>query len=208
MSDTFYTSLPCTAVESSEDLSSISVRQALERNKVQLFTLYAFGFGLFPALPLAMPCWTCPSFDSLGRCPLTSESSWTTHSEDTSSPSFGPSYTDLQPINAEEQPSGRASGADSTGKMESGAVRGSLARSLWATCYYCWSLCSQFCLQNEFRCAHPVKELEYKAVQNCIMKKHIHRLADCLAGHWYGKAIDSLSQCVISWLVQILFPVT
>ncbi|XP_057344224.1 stonin-2 isoform X2 [Manis pentadactyla] len=66
------------------------------------------------ALPLAMPCWTCPSFDSLGRCPLTSESSWTTHSEDTSSPSFGPSYTDLQPINAEEQPSGRASGADST----------------------------------------------------------------------------------------------
>ncbi|XP_057344225.1 stonin-2 isoform X3 [Manis pentadactyla] len=71
------------------------------------------------ALPLAMPCWTCPSFDSLGRCPLTSESSWTTHSEDTSSPSFGPSYTDLQPINAEEQPSGRASGADSTDNSSS-----------------------------------------------------------------------------------------
>ncbi|XP_070370250.1 stonin-2 isoform X2 [Equus asinus] len=68
------------------------------------------------ALPLTMPCWMCPSFNSLGRCPLTSESSWTTHSEDTSSPSFGPSYTDLQLIHAEEQMSGRASGADSTDK--------------------------------------------------------------------------------------------
>ncbi|KAM9645695.1 stonin-2 isoform 2-T4 [Trichechus inunguis] len=66
------------------------------------------------ALPLTMPCWTCPSFHSLGRCPLASESSWTTHSEDTSSPSFGPSYTDLQVISAEEQTSGKASGADST----------------------------------------------------------------------------------------------
>ncbi|XP_048655080.1 stonin-2 isoform X1 [Marmota marmota marmota] len=66
------------------------------------------------ALPLTMPCWTCPSFDSLRRCPLTSESSWTTHSEDTSSPSIGPSHTDLQLVNAEEQTSGRASGADST----------------------------------------------------------------------------------------------
>ena len=64
-----------------------------------------------------MPCWTCPSFDSLGRCPLPSESSWTTHSEDTSSPSFGPSYTDLQVVSAGEQ-SGLASGADSTGKRE------------------------------------------------------------------------------------------
>nr|XP_012332309.1 stonin-2 isoform X3 [Aotus nancymaae] len=71
------------------------------------------------ALPLTMPCWTCPSFDSLGRCPLTSESSWTTHSEDTSSPSFGCSYTDLQLINAEEQTSGRASGADSTDNSSS-----------------------------------------------------------------------------------------
>ncbi|XP_032338352.1 stonin-2 isoform X2 [Camelus ferus] len=66
------------------------------------------------ALPLTVPCWTCPSFDSLGRCPLPSESSWTTHSEDTSSPSFGPSYTDLQPISAEELTSGPASRADST----------------------------------------------------------------------------------------------
>ncbi|PNJ65049.1 LOW QUALITY PROTEIN: STON2 isoform 4 [Pongo abelii] len=71
------------------------------------------------ALPLTMPCWTCPSFDSLGRCPLTSESSWTTHSEDTSSPSFGCSYTDLQLINAEEQTSGQASGADSTDNSSS-----------------------------------------------------------------------------------------
>uniref|UniRef100_A0A8C5UZW1 Stonin-2 n=1 Tax=Microcebus murinus TaxID=30608 RepID=A0A8C5UZW1_MICMU len=71
------------------------------------------------ALPLTMPCWTCPSFDSLRRCPLTSESSWTTHSEDTSSPSFGRSYTDLQLINAEEQMSGRASGADSTDNSSS-----------------------------------------------------------------------------------------
>uniref|UniRef100_H0WRL9 Stonin-2 n=1 Tax=Otolemur garnettii TaxID=30611 RepID=H0WRL9_OTOGA len=71
------------------------------------------------ALPLTMPCWTCPSLDSLRRCPLTSESSWTTHSEDTSSPSFGRSYTDLQGINAEEQTSGQASGADSTDNSSS-----------------------------------------------------------------------------------------
>lgn len=64
--------------------------------------------------PLTMPCWMCPSFNSLGRCPPTSESSGTTHSEDTSSPSCGPSYTDLQLISAEEQMSGLASGADST----------------------------------------------------------------------------------------------
>uniref|UniRef100_A0A8D0X2Y7 Stonin-2 n=1 Tax=Sus scrofa TaxID=9823 RepID=A0A8D0X2Y7_PIG len=66
------------------------------------------------ATSLTLPCWTCPSFDSLGRCPLPSENSWTTHSEDTSSPSFGPSYTDLQLVSAEEQMSGPASGADST----------------------------------------------------------------------------------------------
>lgn len=71
------------------------------------------------ALTLTMPCWTCPSFDSLRRCPLTSESSWTTHSEDTSSPSVDPSYTDLQLIHAEEQASGRASGADSTDNSSS-----------------------------------------------------------------------------------------
>nr|XP_055159629.1 stonin-2 isoform X2 [Nyctereutes procyonoides] len=71
------------------------------------------------ALSLTMPCWTCPSFDSLRRCPLTSESSWTTHSEDTSSPSFDPSYTDLQLISTEEQMSGKASQADSTDSSSS-----------------------------------------------------------------------------------------
>nr|XP_019586672.1 PREDICTED: stonin-2 isoform X3 [Rhinolophus sinicus] len=69
--------------------------------------------------PLTMPCWMCPSFNSLGRCPPTSESSGTTHSEDTSSPSCGPSYTDLQLISAEEQMSGPASGADSTDNSSS-----------------------------------------------------------------------------------------
>ncbi|XP_004414946.1 PREDICTED: stonin-2 isoform X2 [Odobenus rosmarus divergens] len=71
------------------------------------------------ALPLTMPCWTCPSFDSLRRCPLTSESSWTTHSEDTSSPSFDPSYTDVQLISAEEQRSGKASQVDSADSSSS-----------------------------------------------------------------------------------------
>ncbi|XP_075387476.1 stonin-2 [Tenrec ecaudatus] len=71
------------------------------------------------APPLTMPCWTCPSFDSLGRCPLASESSWTTHSEDTSSPSLGPSYTDLQLVNAEDRTSGRVSGSDSTDNSSS-----------------------------------------------------------------------------------------
>lgn len=71
------------------------------------------------ALTLTMPCWTCPSFNSLRRCPLTSESSWTTHSEDTSSPSIAPSSTDLQLINAEEQASCRASGTDSTDNSSS-----------------------------------------------------------------------------------------
>lgn len=70
------------------------------------------------ATSLTTPCWICPSFNSLGRCPLPSESSWTTHSEDTSSPSFGPSYTDLQVVSAGEQ-SGLASGADSTDNSSS-----------------------------------------------------------------------------------------
>ncbi|XP_028927569.1 stonin-2 isoform X1 [Ornithorhynchus anatinus] len=61
---------------------------------------------------LTTPCWTCPSFESLGRCPEASESSWTTHSEDTGSPSIGPSSTDMRSTNAEEHTSGGASGTD------------------------------------------------------------------------------------------------
>lgn len=71
------------------------------------------------APPVTVSCWTCPSFDSLGRCPLTSESSWTTRSEDTSSPSIGPSYADMQALDAEEQTSGGASGADSADNSSS-----------------------------------------------------------------------------------------
>nr|XP_034963685.1 stonin-2 isoform X1 [Zootoca vivipara] len=59
-------------------------------------------------------CWTCPSSGSSERRPLTSDNSWTTTSENTSSPSFTPSYTDLQSINTEDLTSGRASAADST----------------------------------------------------------------------------------------------
>ncbi|KAJ7345069.1 hypothetical protein JRQ81_001019, partial [Phrynocephalus forsythii] len=62
-------------------------------------------------------CWTCPSFGSSGKQPLTSDSSWTTTSENTSSPSVTPSYTDLQSINTEDLTSGRASVADSTGSL-------------------------------------------------------------------------------------------
>ncbi|XP_029442085.1 stonin-2-like [Rhinatrema bivittatum] len=52
-----------------------------------------------------------------GRRSLTSESSWTTHSEDTSSPSIAPSYTDLRSAMLEEASSGGASGPDSVGKF-------------------------------------------------------------------------------------------
>ena len=133
--------------------------------------------GLSPGQQLTMPCWTCPSFNSLGRCPLTSESSWTTHSEDTSSPSCAPSYTDLQLINAEEQLSGRASGADSTGKTEHQA--GGLCKSLLVTrCHYS-NVCSQVCLQNKFRCSHLVQKLDTWVVQNSIGNKPCV-LIDCL----------------------------
>ena len=150
-SDTPCPSLPCMVVEMSEDPSNIKVRQALKISRVQLFTLDAFGSS--PATSLTMPCWTCPSFDSLRRCPLPSESSWTTHSEDTSSPSFGPSYTDLQLVSAGEQ-SGLASGADSTGKTEPPA-RG-LCKSFLVTACHSSNLCRQLCLQNEVRRSHPV----------------------------------------------------
>lgn len=109
----------------------------MAKHKQQLFTSLPSDFRLFAALTLTMPCWTCPSFDSLRRCPLTSESSWTTHSEDTSSPSVAPSYTDLQLINTEEQASGRASGTDSTGKPEfqARALSTSLLAHLGGVCF-------------------------------------------------------------------------
>lgn len=164
-------------------------------------------FRLSPAISLTMPCWTCPSFNSLRRCPLPSESSWTTHSEDTSSPSFGPSYTGLQLISAEEQ-SGLASRADSTGKMEPQA-RG-LCKSLLVTCCHSSNLCSQLCLQNEFRHSHPVKKLESWVVQNCTGEKHAHRLAGWLArlsilGNHLTVYLKGLfSDCS----VQVRFPVS
>uniref|UniRef100_A0A8C3RNN0 Stonin 2 n=1 Tax=Chelydra serpentina TaxID=8475 RepID=A0A8C3RNN0_CHESE len=69
------------------------------------------------ALPSRAPCWTSPSSDYSERQPLASESSWTTNSEDTSSQSIAPSYTDLQSINTEDLTSGGASAADSTGRL-------------------------------------------------------------------------------------------
>uniref|UniRef100_A0A8C8S2H4 Stonin 2 n=1 Tax=Pelusios castaneus TaxID=367368 RepID=A0A8C8S2H4_9SAUR len=68
---------------------------------------------------LNAPCWTSPSSDSSERRPLASESSWTTNSEDTSSPSIAPSYTDLQSINTEDLTSGGASAADSADNSSS-----------------------------------------------------------------------------------------
>ncbi|XP_066484127.1 stonin-2 isoform X2 [Tiliqua scincoides] len=62
---------------------------------------------------------TCPSSGSSERRPLTSDSSWTTTSENTSSPSITPSYTDLQSINTEDLTSGGASAADSTDNSSS-----------------------------------------------------------------------------------------
>ncbi|XP_058018449.1 stonin-2 [Ahaetulla prasina] len=64
-------------------------------------------------------CWMCPSLGYSERQPLTSESSWTTTSENSSSPSITPSYTDLQSINTEDLTSGRASAEDSTDNSSS-----------------------------------------------------------------------------------------
>nr|XP_032653480.1 stonin-2 isoform X2 [Chelonoidis abingdonii] len=71
------------------------------------------------ALPSGAPCWTSPSSDYSERQPLASESSWTTNSEDTSSQSIAPSYTDLQSINTEDLTSGGASAADSADNSSS-----------------------------------------------------------------------------------------
>ncbi|XP_078516123.1 stonin-2 [Lissotriton helveticus] len=55
---------------------------------------------------------------SFRRHPLTSESSFTTHSQDNSSPSIGPSYTDVHSVTTEETP-GRTSAAGSADNSSS-----------------------------------------------------------------------------------------
>ncbi|XP_061223534.1 stonin-2 isoform X2 [Neopsephotus bourkii] len=69
--------------------------------------------------PPKAPSWTCPSSSSSEKQAHASESSWTTNSEDTSSPSIAPSYTDLQSINTEDLASGRTSAADSADNSSS-----------------------------------------------------------------------------------------
>ncbi|XP_025944671.1 stonin-2 [Apteryx rowi] len=69
--------------------------------------------------PSKAPSWTSPSSDSSERRAHASESSWTTNSEDTSSPSIAPSYTDLQSINTEDLTSGGTSAADSADNSSS-----------------------------------------------------------------------------------------
>ncbi|NXB67860.1 STON2 protein, partial [Struthidea cinerea] len=65
------------------------------------------------------PTWTSPFSNSSERQARASESSWTTNSEDTSSPSIAPSYTDLQSLNTEDLTSGRTSAADSADNSSS-----------------------------------------------------------------------------------------
>ncbi|NXW02055.1 STON2 protein, partial [Fregetta grallaria] len=69
--------------------------------------------------PSKAPSWTSPSSNSSERQAHVSESSWTTNSEDTSSPSIAPSYTDLQSINTEDLTSGGTSAADSADNSSS-----------------------------------------------------------------------------------------
>ncbi|XP_075609874.1 stonin-2 isoform X1 [Balearica regulorum gibbericeps] len=69
--------------------------------------------------PSKAPSWTSPSSNSSERQARASESSWTTNSEDTSSPSIAPSYTDLQSINTEDLTSGGTSAADSADNSSS-----------------------------------------------------------------------------------------
>ncbi|KAM8807582.1 stonin-2 [Eudromia elegans] len=71
------------------------------------------------ASPSKAPSWTSPSSDSSERRAHASESSWTTNSEDTSSPSIAPSYADLQSINTEDLTSGGTSAADSADNSSS-----------------------------------------------------------------------------------------
>ncbi|CAN0106194.1 unnamed protein product [Bubo scandiacus] len=69
--------------------------------------------------PSKAPSWTSPSSNSSERQAHASESSWTTNSEDTSSPSIAPSYTDLQSVNTEDLTSGGTSAADSADNSSS-----------------------------------------------------------------------------------------
>ncbi|NXE25400.1 STON2 protein, partial [Ardeotis kori] len=69
--------------------------------------------------PSKAPSWTSPSSNSSERRAHASESSWTTNSEDTSSPSIAPSYTDLQSVNTEDLTSGGTSAADSADNSSS-----------------------------------------------------------------------------------------
>ncbi|NXN98599.1 STON2 protein, partial [Rhinopomastus cyanomelas] len=69
--------------------------------------------------PSKAASWASPSSSSSGRQAHASESSWTTNSEDTSSPSIAPSYTDLHSINTEDLTSGGASTADSADNSSS-----------------------------------------------------------------------------------------
>ncbi|NXJ56549.1 STON2 protein, partial [Spizaetus tyrannus] len=69
--------------------------------------------------PSKAPSWTSPSSNASERRVHASESSWTTNSEDTSSPSIAPSYTDLQSINTEDLTSGGTSAADSADNSSS-----------------------------------------------------------------------------------------
>ncbi|NXA24765.1 STON2 protein, partial [Ibidorhyncha struthersii] len=69
--------------------------------------------------PSKVPSWTSPSSNSSERRARASESSWTTNSEDTSSPSIAPSYTDLQSVNTEDLTSGGTSAADSADNSSS-----------------------------------------------------------------------------------------
>ncbi|NXK48913.1 STON2 protein, partial [Chauna torquata] len=69
--------------------------------------------------PSKAPSWTSPSSNSSERQAHASESSWTTNSEDTSSPSIAPSYTDLQSLNTEDLTSGGTSAADSADNSSS-----------------------------------------------------------------------------------------
>ncbi|XP_015282515.1 PREDICTED: stonin-2 [Gekko japonicus] len=71
------------------------------------------------ALSPRTACWTYLSSESSEKRPVTSDSSWTATSENTSSPSMTPSYTDLQSVNTEDQTSGGVSAADSTDNSSS-----------------------------------------------------------------------------------------